>query len=113
MNVASFGGTITRRQFTGEKPQSTPTPAHAAESPSLLMAITTGNTAPTSATSKTVLEVIVMNDDQFQREALYQATMSMFQAMLRSRLITEEQYTVIDTKMKEKYSPIIGTLCSK
>lgn len=54
-----------------------------------------------------------MNDDQFQREALYQATMSMFQAMLRSRLITEEQYTVIDTKMKEKYSPIIGTLCSK
>jgi predicted component of type VI protein secretion system len=77
------------------------------------MAITTGNTAPTSATSKTVLEVIVMNDDQFQREALYQATMSMFQAMLRNRLITEEQYKVIDTKMKEKYRPVIGTLCSK
>jgi len=66
-----------------------------------------------SATSRTGLEVIGMTDDQFQREALYQATMSMFRAMLRSRLITEEQYTVIDTKMKEKYSPIIGTLCSK
>jgi hypothetical protein len=54
-----------------------------------------------------------MTDDQFMREALYQATMSMFQSMLRNRLITEEQYQVIDTKMKEKYSPIIGTLCSK
>lgn len=77
------------------------------------MAITTGSTALMSATSRTGLEVIGMTDDQFQREALYQATMSMFRAMLRSRLITEEQYTVIDTKMKEKYSPIIGTLCSK
>ena len=54
-----------------------------------------------------------MTDDQFRREALYQATMSMFQSMLRSRLITQEQYQVIDTKMKEKYRPIIGTLCEK
>jgi hypothetical protein len=45
-----------------------------------------------SATSRTGLEVIAMTDDQFRREALYQATMSMFQSMLRSRLITEEQY---------------------
>jgi len=112
-NVAGSGGTITQRQFTGEKPQSTPTPVHAAGSTSQLMAITTGSTALMSATSRTGLEVIGMTDDQFQREALYQATMSMFRAMLRSRLITEEQYTVIDTKMKEKYSPIIGTLCSK
>ncbi|MCI2154989.1 MAG: hypothetical protein LKK26_09650 [Solobacterium sp.] len=66
-----------------------------------------------SATSGTGLEVTAMTDDQFMREALYQATMSMFQSMLRNRLITEEQYQVIDTKMKEKYSPIIGTLCSK
>ncbi|MEE0955796.1 MAG: SHOCT domain-containing protein [Eubacterium sp.] len=66
-----------------------------------------------SATSRTGLEVIAMTDDQFRREALYQATMNMFQSLLRSRLITEEQYAVIDTKMKEKYSPIIGTLCSK
>ena len=66
-----------------------------------------------SATSRTGLEVIAMTDDQFRREALYQATMNMFQSMLRSRLMTEGQYAVIDTKVKEKYSPIIGTLCSK
>ena len=54
-----------------------------------------------------------MTDEQFQREALYQASMNMFQALLRSHLITPEQYEVIDTKMKEKYRPVIGTLCSK
>jgi hypothetical protein len=112
-NVASPGGTITQRLCTGEKQQSTPSPAHAAVSPLRPMATITGSTAPMSATSRTGLEVIAMTDDQFRREALYQATMNMFQSMLRSRLITEEQYAVIDTKMKEKYSPIIGTLCSK
>jgi hypothetical protein len=112
-NVASLGGTITLRLYTGERLRFTPTPARAAVSPLQPMAITTGNTAPTSATSRTGLEVIVMTDEQFKREALYQATMSMFQSMLRNRLITEEQYQVIDTKMKEKYRPIIGTLCSK
>lgn len=51
-----------------------------------------------------------MNEDQFEREKLYQASMNMFQAMLKDGLITEEQYAIIDTKMYEKYSPIIGTL---
>lgn len=51
-----------------------------------------------------------MNEDQFEREKLYQASMNMFQAMLKDGLITEEQYAIIDTKMREKYSPIIGTL---
>ena len=30
--------------------------------------------------------------------------------MLKDGLITEEQYAIIDTKMREKYQPIIGTL---
>lgn len=51
-----------------------------------------------------------MNEDQFEREKLYQATMNMFQAMLNDGLITEEQYAIIDTKMREKYHPIFGTL---
>lgn len=113
INAARTGGTITQKLCTGERPQSTHTPARAAGSPSRPTAITTGNTALTSATSRIGLEVIAMTDDQFKREALYQATMSMFQSMLRSRLITQEQYQVIDTKMKEKYRPIIGTLCGK
>lgn len=53
-----------------------------------------------------------MDEDQFEREKLYQASMNMFQAMLKDGTITEEQYTIIDTKMREKYQPIIGTLFS-
>ena len=51
-----------------------------------------------------------MNEDQFEREKLYQASMNMFQAMLKDGIITEEQYAIIDTKMLEKYRPLLGTL---
>ena len=51
-----------------------------------------------------------VNDDQFEREKLYQATMSMFRSMLKSGLITKEQYAIIDTKMLQKYQPLLGTL---
>lgn len=54
-----------------------------------------------------------MNEEQFEREKLYQASMNMFQTMLKHNLITEEQYSVIDTKMREKYRPIFGTLFSE
>lgn len=36
--------------------------------------------------------------------------MNFFKAMLDKGLITEEQYAVIDTKMLEKYQPLLGTL---
>lgn len=75
------------------------------------MEIRTGNTAPMSATSKTASEaVMAMNEDQFEREKLYQATMNMFRSMLKKGLITEEQYAIIDTKMLQKYQPLLGTL---
>ena len=53
---------------------------------------------------------MAVNEDQFEREKLYQASINMFQAMLKDGLITEEQYAVIGTKMREKYQPIFGTL---
>ena len=53
---------------------------------------------------------MVMNEDQFEREKLYQATMNMFRSMLKKGLITEEQYTIINTKMLQKYQPLLGTL---
>lgn len=63
------------------------------------------------ATSQTASEaVMAMNEDQFEREKLYQATMNMFRSMLKKGLITEEQYTIIDTKMLQKYQPLLGTL---
>ena len=64
-----------------------------------------------SATSQTASEaVMAVNEDQFEREKLYQATMNMFRSMLKKGLITEEQYTIIDTKMLQKYQPLLGTL---
>ena len=45
-----------------------------------------------------------------KREKLYQATMSMFRSMLKNDLITKEQYAIIDTKMLQKYRPLLGTL---
>lgn len=64
-----------------------------------------------SATSQTASEaVMAMNEDQFEREKLYQATMNMFRSMLKKGLITEEQYTIIDKKMLQKYQPLLGTL---
>ena len=75
------------------------------------MEMRTENTAPMSATSQTASEaVMAMNEDQFEREKLYQATMNMFRSMLKKGLITEEQYTIIDTKMLQKYQPLLGTL---
>ena len=63
------------------------------------------------ATSQTASEVVMaMNEDQFEREKLYQATMNMFRSMLKKGLITEEQYAIIDTKMLQKYQPLLGTL---
>lgn len=56
---------------------------------------------------------MAMNEDQFEREKLYQAIMNMFQGMLKAGVITEEQYAIIDTKMLEKYRPLLGTLFSE
>ena len=54
--------------------------------------------------------VTVMTEEQFDREKRYQASMSMFRTMLKNGLITEEQYAIIDTKMLQKYQPLLGTL---
>jgi hypothetical protein len=56
---------------------------------------------------------MTVNEDQFEREKLYQATMDMFRAMLKKGVITEEQYAVIDTKMLQKYQPLLGGLFSE
>jgi hypothetical protein len=77
------------------------------------MEMRTENIALTSATSQIASKAVMdMNEDQFEREKLYQATMSMFRTMLKNGLITEEQYAVIDTKMLQKYRPLLGTLFS-
>lgn len=51
-----------------------------------------------------------MSKEQMKREKLYQITMSMAKRMLDDGLISKEEYAIIDTKMKEKYRPTLGTL---
>ena len=48
-----------------------------------------------------------------QNELMYQVTMSIFRDMVKNSLLTKEEYSVIDTKMQEKYKPKFGTLFSK
>ena len=54
-----------------------------------------------------------VDNEQFEREKLYQATMNMFRVMLEKGIITEEQYNVIDTNMLQKYRPLLGGLFSE
>ena len=49
-----------------------------------------------------------MTNKQFKREIVYQVTMSSVRIMLGKGIITEEEYTVIDTIMLEKYTPLLG-----
>lgn len=109
-NAARAGGTLIRRLSQEAPMRSTLLPVLVAESHSRPTGIGAGSIAPTPVTSPDALEVMAVNEDQFEREKLYQASMNMFQAMLKDGIITEEQYAIIDTKMREKYQPIIGTL---
>ena len=91
---------------------SIPVPAAAGLSPPMETA--DENTVPMNAISVPDSKaVIVMNEDQFEREKFYQATMNMFQGMLHQGIITKEQYDVIDTIMLEKYRPLLGGLFSE
>ena len=53
-----------------------------------------------------------MSNEQFKNEKLYQATMSMVRSMLEKRLITTTEYEQINTIMREKYKPTLGTIFS-
>jgi len=51
-----------------------------------------------------------MTTAQFERESLYQATIAIARSMLRNKLLTEDEFTIIDAKMREKYKPVLGSL---
>ena len=88
-----------------------PLPAPAVGNLSQPTETTTENTAPMTAISWTASKVVIaMTEEQFEREKLYQASMNLFKSMLEKGLLTEEQYAIIDTKMLEKYRPLLGTL---
>lgn len=45
-------------------------------------------------------------------EVIYQMTMNAARKMLKEGVITEDEYRVFETKMREKYYPKIGVLFS-
>lgn len=53
-----------------------------------------------------------MTEEQFQREMMYQATMSLVRQMRRMHLVTAEEYHQIDTIFAQKYAPVFGRLYS-
>ncbi len=57
-------------------------------------------------------KVIVMNDEDFEREKAYQTTMSLVRQLRNNGAVNDEEYKKIDTIMLEKYRPILGTLLS-
>lgn len=54
-----------------------------------------------------------MNEQEFERERVYQMTMLHFKGMLREGLITDKEYRAIDAKMIEKYRPVSGGVFSE
>jgi len=76
------------------------------------MATAAGSTAAMNATLKIGSEVSSVGKDNFNREKLYQATMSVARKMLSEGLISEEEYRQIDTIFLAKYQPVFGTLFS-
>lgn len=51
-----------------------------------------------------------MTKEQFEREKRYGAAVSVAKLMLSRGLVTEEEYRKIDTILRGKYRPIIGSL---
>ena len=56
---------------------------------------------------------MTMTEQEFRNEAIYSVTMSHVKIMLERGLISEDEYWVINTKMKEKYRPISDGLVSE
>ena len=51
-----------------------------------------------------------MNKEHFDRERPYQAAVAVARTMLRKGLLTPEEFTIFDTKMREKFRPLLGSL---
>ncbi|HAJ97949.1 MAG TPA: hypothetical protein DCO72_09480 [Ruminococcus sp.] len=51
-----------------------------------------------------------MKNEQFEAELNYQAARQIAENFLKQGLLTEKEFTQIDTILLEKYRPIFGTL---
>ncbi len=51
-----------------------------------------------------------MTEERFRAEKLYYISLSIAKSMLEKGVIDREVFTIIDTKLLEKYRPVLGTL---
>ncbi len=51
-----------------------------------------------------------MTQKQFDCELIYEITMLLFGSLLDKNIISDEEYGIIDTNMREKYKPLLGML---
>ena len=51
-----------------------------------------------------------MDKEKYEAELHYQTIMATVRKMLENGIIDETDYTIIDTKMKEKYHPFLGSI---
>ena len=73
-----------------------------------------GNTAATPATLLTASKVVTaMSEPQFSAEMNYLTAISIVKNLREKGLLTEEEYAVIDTKLRADFSPSLGTLLSE
>lgn len=63
-----------------------------------------------SAMWRTDLEVVFMNEEQFQREKMYFATMHIAKNLFHLGIMTAEEYSQIDTIFRDKYQPNLFSL---
>lgn len=54
-----------------------------------------------------------MTKEMFDAEKQYLAASGLAKNLRAKELLTDDEYSIIDTKLREKYRPIFGTLCSE
>ena len=88
--------------------------AKAAETHSRLTVIQAVSIAATTATSLIDSRVVnSMSEFQFQAEKKYQVALAIATSLLKKGLLTQAEYSLIDSKLLEKFRPSLGTLLSE
>lgn len=54
-----------------------------------------------------------MSETAFRAELQYQTAVSIAKSLLGQGLLTQEEYAVIDTKLRADFKPALGTLLSE
>ena len=68
------------------------------------------NTVPTPVILQNVSEAIGMSEAVFQAELRYQTAVSILKNLRDNGLLTEEEYAVMDTKLRADLELVLGTL---